>query len=173
MWCLVLISFQGYHDIITVLFLTLPPALHLPCAEQLSLHRVRDSMGSSLEPVLGLLRYVSPQSNRGSHIQIEMPASSKIFCDLRIPALPRFLKGAIHPLDWRTPSELADNVMPETRLCRSTPSPTSSPSSRTTCPRSRSSNTSLTIYYVDLRSAPSTSVQLYVSSLLIATWRLK
>ncbi|KAF7966493.1 hypothetical protein HWV62_38134 [Athelia sp. TMB] len=48
--------FQGYHDIVTVLFLTLPPELHLACVEKLSLHRVRDSMGSSLEPVLGLLR---------------------------------------------------------------------------------------------------------------------
>ncbi|KAF7986363.1 hypothetical protein HWV62_35376 [Athelia sp. TMB] len=48
--------FQGYHDIVTVLFLTLPPELHLVCVEKLSLHRVRDSMGSSLEPVLGLLR---------------------------------------------------------------------------------------------------------------------
>ena len=50
--------FQGYHDIITVLFLTLPPALHLPCTEKLSLHRLRDSMGVGLEPVLGLVRYV-------------------------------------------------------------------------------------------------------------------
>ncbi|KZT24850.1 hypothetical protein NEOLEDRAFT_1134531 [Neolentinus lepideus HHB14362 ss-1] len=48
--------FQGYHDIITVLFLTLPKDLHLTCAEKLSLHRLRDSMGSSLEPVLGQLR---------------------------------------------------------------------------------------------------------------------
>ncbi|KAJ7252722.1 rab-GTPase-TBC domain-containing protein [Mycena haematopus] len=48
--------FQGYHDIITVLLLTLPRELQLPCAEQLSLQRVRDSMGSTLEPVLGLLR---------------------------------------------------------------------------------------------------------------------
>nr|GAT46722.1 TBC1 domain member 20 [Mycena chlorophos] len=48
--------FQGYHDIITVLLLTLPPELQLPCAEQMSLQRVRDSMGSTLEPVLGLLR---------------------------------------------------------------------------------------------------------------------
>ncbi|KAJ7077816.1 rab-GTPase-TBC domain-containing protein [Mycena belliarum] len=48
--------FQGYHDIITVLLLTLPPELQLHCAEQLSLQRVRDSMGSTLEPVLGLLR---------------------------------------------------------------------------------------------------------------------
>ncbi|KAF8878714.1 rab-GTPase-TBC domain-containing protein [Infundibulicybe gibba] len=48
--------FQGYHDIITVLFLTVPPELQLSCAEKLSLHRVRDSMGSGLEPVLGLLR---------------------------------------------------------------------------------------------------------------------
>jgi hypothetical protein len=47
---------QGYHDIITVLLLTLPRELQLPCAEQLSLQRVRDSMGSTLEPVLGLLR---------------------------------------------------------------------------------------------------------------------
>ncbi|KAJ7224345.1 rab-GTPase-TBC domain-containing protein [Mycena pura] len=48
--------FQGYHDIVTVLLLTLPPELQLSCAEQLSLQRVRDSMGSTLEPVLGLLR---------------------------------------------------------------------------------------------------------------------
>jgi TBC1 domain family member 20 len=49
---------KGYHDIISVLFLTLPPELQFACAEKLSLHRVRDSMGSTLEPVLGLLRYV-------------------------------------------------------------------------------------------------------------------
>ncbi|KAJ7623284.1 rab-GTPase-TBC domain-containing protein [Roridomyces roridus] len=48
--------FQGYHDIITVLLLTLPAELQLSCAEQLSLQRVRDSMGTTLEPVLGLLR---------------------------------------------------------------------------------------------------------------------
>ncbi|KIM35691.1 hypothetical protein M413DRAFT_32345 [Hebeloma cylindrosporum] len=48
--------FQGYHDIITVLFLTLPPELHSVCVEKLSLHRLRDSMGLGLEPVLGLLR---------------------------------------------------------------------------------------------------------------------
>ncbi|KAI0337377.1 hypothetical protein BDW22DRAFT_952635 [Trametopsis cervina] len=47
--------FQGYHDIISVLFLTLPQKLQLPCAEKLSLHRVRDSMGASLEPVVGLV----------------------------------------------------------------------------------------------------------------------
>ncbi|KAJ7066694.1 rab-GTPase-TBC domain-containing protein [Mycena amicta] len=50
--------FQGYHDIITVLLLTLPPELQLSCAEQLSLQRVRDSMGTTLEPVLGLLRFM-------------------------------------------------------------------------------------------------------------------
>ncbi|KAF9031640.1 hypothetical protein BDZ89DRAFT_1063779 [Hymenopellis radicata] len=48
--------FQGYHDIITVLFLTLPSEVQLACAEQISLHRIRDSMGLGLEPVLGLLR---------------------------------------------------------------------------------------------------------------------
>ncbi|KAG5640707.1 hypothetical protein DXG03_007476 [Asterophora parasitica] len=48
--------FQGYHDIVSVLFLTLPEETQLVCAEKISLHRVRDSMGSTLEPVLGLLR---------------------------------------------------------------------------------------------------------------------
>ncbi|KAG2056013.1 hypothetical protein BDR06DRAFT_306221 [Suillus hirtellus] len=48
--------FQGYHDIVTVVFLTLPPELQLPFVEKLSLHRLRDSMGPTLEPVLGLLR---------------------------------------------------------------------------------------------------------------------
>ncbi|KAH8085474.1 rab-GTPase-TBC domain-containing protein [Cristinia sonorae] len=47
--------FQGYHDIISVLFLTLPKEMQLVCAEKLSLHRVRDSMGATLEPVVGLL----------------------------------------------------------------------------------------------------------------------
>lgn len=48
--------FQGYHDIISVLFLTLPPETQFSCAEKMSLHRVRDSMGHGLEPILGLLR---------------------------------------------------------------------------------------------------------------------
>ncbi|THH17700.1 hypothetical protein EW146_g3168 [Bondarzewia mesenterica] len=48
--------FQGYHDIITVLFLTLPPVVQLQACEKLSLHRLRDSMGRTLEPLLGLLR---------------------------------------------------------------------------------------------------------------------
>ncbi|KAJ7281629.1 rab-GTPase-TBC domain-containing protein [Mycena rebaudengoi] len=48
--------FQGYHDIVTVLLLTVPLELQYPCAEQLSLQRVRDSMGNTLDPVLGLLR---------------------------------------------------------------------------------------------------------------------
>ncbi|TRM57891.1 rab-GTPase-TBC domain-containing protein [Schizophyllum amplum] len=48
--------FQGYHDIISVLFLTLPEEVCLSTAEKMSLHRLRDSMGASLEPTLGLLR---------------------------------------------------------------------------------------------------------------------
>jgi TBC1 domain family member 20 len=52
------LDMQGYHDIISVLFLTLPQELQLPVAEKISLHRLRDSMGPNLEPVLGLLRYV-------------------------------------------------------------------------------------------------------------------
>ena len=42
-----------------MLFLTLEPEIQFRCAEKISLHRVRDSMGVTLEPVLGLLRYVS------------------------------------------------------------------------------------------------------------------
>ena len=49
---------QGYHDIVSVFFLTLPKELHFPVTEKVSLHRVRDSMGTTLEPVVGLLRYV-------------------------------------------------------------------------------------------------------------------
>ncbi|EMD35675.1 hypothetical protein CERSUDRAFT_96787 [Gelatoporia subvermispora B] len=48
--------FQGYHDVISVVYLTLPRELQLPVAEKISLHRLRDSMGASLEPVVGLLR---------------------------------------------------------------------------------------------------------------------
>ncbi|KAI0659898.1 rab-GTPase-TBC domain-containing protein [Cubamyces menziesii] len=48
--------FQGYHDIVSVLFLTLPKELHFQVTEKVSLHRVRDSMGTTLEPVVGLLR---------------------------------------------------------------------------------------------------------------------
>ncbi|KAL5522754.1 hypothetical protein ACEPAG_8772 [Sanghuangporus baumii] len=47
--------FQGYHDIISVLYLTLPEEEQLACAEKMSLHRLRDSMGKGLEPLLGLL----------------------------------------------------------------------------------------------------------------------
>ena len=66
--------FQGYHDvrlvslcsdsaadlcpqIISVLLLTLEDEdISLAAAERMSLHRLRDSMGSGLEPVLGYLR---------------------------------------------------------------------------------------------------------------------
>lgn len=49
---------QGYHDIVSVLFLTLPPEIQLVSTEKLSLHRLRDSMGTGLEPLVGLLRLV-------------------------------------------------------------------------------------------------------------------
>ncbi|KAF9648450.1 hypothetical protein BDM02DRAFT_3180165 [Thelephora ganbajun] len=48
--------YQGYHDIVSVLFLTLPPEIQLVSVEKLSLHRLRDSMGPGLEPLIGLLR---------------------------------------------------------------------------------------------------------------------
>ncbi|KZT07026.1 uncharacterized protein LAESUDRAFT_699397 [Laetiporus sulphureus 93-53] len=48
--------FQGYHDIVSVIYLTLPVDVQVPAVEKLSLHILRDSMGTSLEPVVGLLR---------------------------------------------------------------------------------------------------------------------
>ena len=48
---------QGYHDIISVLLLVLDdPIVTLPCAERMSLYRLRDYMGPTLEPVLAYLR---------------------------------------------------------------------------------------------------------------------
>ena len=41
----------------SVLFLTLPPEVQAPCVEKMSLHRLRDAMGMTLEPIVGLLRY--------------------------------------------------------------------------------------------------------------------
>jgi len=58
-----LTQLKGYHDIATVVFLTMPEELQLPCIEKLSLHRLRDSMGAGLEPVLGLLRYGPSRSS--------------------------------------------------------------------------------------------------------------
>lgn len=66
------LSWQGYHDIVSVLMLTLneeqertgsqtdqelTTTLNL-MVEKLSLHRLRDSMGPGLEPLVGLLRSV-------------------------------------------------------------------------------------------------------------------
>ncbi|KAG8688412.1 hypothetical protein FRC08_011448 [Ceratobasidium sp. 394] len=57
--------FQGYHDIISTLQLTLHPLLDTDeeafrvlhaCAVKISLHRARDAMGAGLEPLTGQLR---------------------------------------------------------------------------------------------------------------------
>ncbi|BGP24340.1 GTPase-activating protein gyp10 [Rhodotorula toruloides] len=51
--------FQGYHDIISILLLVLDDdQLLLETAERLSLHQIRDSMGTGLEPTLGYLKLV-------------------------------------------------------------------------------------------------------------------
>lgn len=56
---------QGYHDIATVLLLTFVPDLStehdtspdlVQLLERLSLHRLRDSMGAGLGPLMGQLR---------------------------------------------------------------------------------------------------------------------
>ncbi|GAA5966263.1 hypothetical protein JCM3765_002578 [Sporobolomyces pararoseus] len=49
--------FQGYHDIVSILLLTLDDDdLLASTTEQMSLHRIRDSMGPGLEPTLGYLK---------------------------------------------------------------------------------------------------------------------
>src|ERR1700679_2272908 len=54
---------QGYHDIISVLMLTIAPPENgdlerlESAAEKLSLHRLRDAMGQGLEPLLGMMRW--------------------------------------------------------------------------------------------------------------------
>lgn len=69
-----LILIQGYHDILSVLILTLCPesppagafspegspelAETLACAERVSLHLIRDSMTQDLDPVMGQLKCV-------------------------------------------------------------------------------------------------------------------
>ena len=53
---------QGYHDIISVLVLTMAPSESddlerlESAAEKLSLHRLRDAMGPGMEPLVGMLR---------------------------------------------------------------------------------------------------------------------
>ena len=57
--------FQGYHDIMSILLLVLNDLeLAKCCAEKMSLHRLRDSMGPGLDPVLGYLRWVLATSLR-------------------------------------------------------------------------------------------------------------
>ncbi|BGP31760.1 GTPase-activating protein gyp8 [Rhodotorula toruloides] len=52
--------FQGYHDIISILLLVLDDdQLLVETAERLSLHQIRDSMGTGLEPTLGYLKLVN------------------------------------------------------------------------------------------------------------------
>ncbi|GAA5955403.1 hypothetical protein JCM21900_005364 [Sporobolomyces salmonicolor] len=51
--------FQGYHDIVSIFLLTLEDDdLVVATTEQMSLHRIRDNMGSGLEPTLGYLKLV-------------------------------------------------------------------------------------------------------------------
>ncbi|GAA6059279.1 hypothetical protein JCM10212_006672 [Sporobolomyces blumeae] len=51
--------FQGYHDIVSILLLTFgDEAVLRDAVEQMSLHRIRDSMGPGLEPTLGYLKLV-------------------------------------------------------------------------------------------------------------------
>ena len=66
----------------SVVFLTLPKELHLPVVEKLSLHRVRDSMGTNLDPVVGLLRYASCSS----------PLPYRVFSSKRNRVLKRLLE---------------------------------------------------------------------------------
>lgn len=49
--------FQGYHDIVGIMLLVVDDVdLTIECVERMSLHRLRDSMSTGLEPVIALLR---------------------------------------------------------------------------------------------------------------------
>ncbi|KAF8609646.1 hypothetical protein BDV93DRAFT_150499 [Ceratobasidium sp. AG-I] len=81
--------FQGYHDIISTLQLTLHPSLEpdeetmrvlRACAVKISLHRTRDAMGKGLEPLTGqlrilrrLLRLVDPDYARLIEESVSLP----------------------------------------------------------------------------------------------------
>lgn len=56
------LGFDGVSQIISVLLLTLDDEeMAFAAAEKMSLHRIRDSMGDGLEPVLGYLKCVDSQ----------------------------------------------------------------------------------------------------------------
>ncbi|GAA5849485.1 hypothetical protein JCM8547_000469 [Rhodosporidiobolus lusitaniae] len=73
--------FQGYHDIVSVLLLTLDDDdLLVSVAERLSLHHIRDSIGAGLEPTLGylklvhrLIRQVDPELHSAVNQAASMP----------------------------------------------------------------------------------------------------
>ena len=56
--------FQGYHDIVQVLYLVLGPRAAAPAAARLSLLRIRDFMLSSLDPAVAHLQLLRPLLRR-------------------------------------------------------------------------------------------------------------
>jgi hypothetical protein len=56
--------FQGYHDIVQVLYLVLGPRAATPAAARLSLLRIRDFMLSSLDPAVAHLQLLRPLLRR-------------------------------------------------------------------------------------------------------------
>ena len=80
---------QGFHDIATVLQLTLPPELALPALEKLSLHRLRDSMGHTLEPLTALMLYVFSRHYYVVALIVATVSYSACY-DLRIRPMPHY-----------------------------------------------------------------------------------
>lgn len=48
--------FQGLHDTVSVMMLTLEKERRVECVEKMCCQRVKDAMGSGLEPIVGHLR---------------------------------------------------------------------------------------------------------------------
>lgn len=133
--------FQGYHDIVSVILLSLVPFETLTptsldpvdedhnvgegaerfgieeadlellerCVERLSLHRIRDSMGKGMDPVMGYLRCVLSVS-RGLHLLIRPEHAVSFTPSSSSPLLRSHASSPLIRL-----------------LCRSSPCPGSSP----------------------------------------------
>lgn len=111
-------SLQGYHDIVSVIFLTLPKELHLPVVEKLSLHRVRDSMGTNLDPVVGLLRYgFSTRPTQAKLIRATPDSILQRLLRLADPKFAAILDRYVLPPRATTPGLTAEQHRTTTILC--------------------------------------------------------
>ncbi|KAH6629444.1 rab-GTPase-TBC domain-containing protein [Boeremia exigua] len=72
--------FQGYHDIVQVVYLVLGPRAAAPAAARLSLLRIRDFMLSSIEPAIAQLELLRPLLRAADpELYAHLPESSATF----------------------------------------------------------------------------------------------